>query len=105
MPWREYAWRAARVNGVFAVCLIICYHVGATMQLGSHMVQIDKNIPICPRGGQNQVSVLDSLEPGDSLIWPGTWSGARTAASKRNTKARWFATRKTPEGIRVWRLK
>lgn len=72
-------------------------------------IKIDKNIPIPPSklgegGGKYPWS---EMEVGDSFLWPSEkqqkQASALAVATGRRLNKR-FATRKTPEGVRVWRV-
>lgn len=69
-------------------------------------IAIQSGIPVPPT--RNSYSVLDLLEPGQSVVLPGIpVQRAATAAARRRAKfpGRTYACRAVEGGIRVWRAK
>lgn len=67
---------------------------------------VEEGIPLPP--ARNDYSVLDLLEPGQSVLLPGIpVQRAATAAARRRTKfpGRTYTCRAVGGGIRVWRTK
>lgn len=69
-------------------------------------VEIDKGIPIPPRTfGRPAVYPFATMEVGDSFLYRGGMTTGCTAASVNGKRlGRKFVTRKTPDGIRIWRV-
>ena len=70
------------------------------------MIEIDKNIPIPPKRNQTSKYPLSTMEVGDSFLVVGAvqarLSGSVGTVARRT--GRKFTTRKTFEGVRVWRI-
>ena len=71
--------------------------------------QIEKGLPMpVPQKKKREHCMLDglrSLEPGDSiLISDRTQGSVYSSISKISTVEKQFTSKKTPDGIRVWRV-
>ena len=76
-------------------------------------MQIDKNIPIPPAGhsGKRSFYPFRELEIGDSFLVPYNSEKPYATQTRLTTRAAYherygfkYTTRRTPEGVRVWRV-
>lgn len=71
------------------------------------MIEIDKDIPVPeqkPGGGARKYPWLE-MDVGDSFIFPDKRANAHANAWHASIRyGRKFSVRRTPEGLRIWRI-